>query len=79
MNELLKPGGLFISATPCTGEKKSSSVKLSLLGKVGVIPNVTPFKFCEVENLMDGANFKTVEAGRVNPDSLEYFIAARKI
>ncbi len=35
INELLKPGGLIISATPCMGEKTFLSILLSLVSKIG--------------------------------------------
>ena len=38
MNELLKPGGLFISEIPCMGEKESFlSILISLASKIGII------------------------------------------
>lgn len=44
MNELLKPGGLLISVTPCMGEKPILNSMLSIVSKIGIIPKIKPFK-----------------------------------
>ncbi len=42
INQLLKPGGVFISATPCLGEKAFVSILMNipifLLSKIGILP-----------------------------------------
>lgn len=65
ITELLKPGGLFISITPCLGEKMmlSTKIKFSLLfliSKLGLIPSVKRFKFYELEDLI-AVNLQIVE------------------
>ena len=79
INELLKPGGLFISTTPCMGEKKLLSTLLSLVSKIGLIPNIRSFKFSELENSIANGNFKIIETERLHHSSPIYFVAAKKI
>ncbi|MFZ3060387.1 MAG: class I SAM-dependent methyltransferase [Candidatus Methanoperedens sp.] len=78
MNELLKPGGLIISATPCMGEKTFLSILLSLVSKMGFIPNTRSFKFSELEYLIANGNFEIVETECLHKSSPEYFIVAKK-
>ena len=44
INQLLKPGGVFISVTPCLGEKAFVSVLMNIpiffLSKMGLIPSI---------------------------------------
>ena len=54
INQLLKPGGVFISATPCLGEKAFVSILMNipifLLSKIGILP---PINFFSASNLAD--------------------------
>ncbi|WP_425465559.1 hypothetical protein [Paenibacillus hemerocallicola] len=44
INELLRPGGLLISATPCVGEKLLLKSLLWFAGKFGLTPDIRSFK-----------------------------------
>jgi 2-polyprenyl-3-methyl-5-hydroxy-6-metoxy-1,4-benzoquinol methylase len=84
INELLKPGGLFISSTPCLGEKKA--VVNSLLsplfivpGKLGIIPKVNLFRISELEDMLSQANFQVVETKKFVGGLTDYLIVARKM
>jgi len=80
INELLKPGGSFISATACLGEKKSFlSIFLFLLSKIGIIPNMKNFKVSELEDLIANGNFQIVETENLSHTPLDYFIVAKKV
>ena len=60
INELSKPGGLFISATPCLGEKMAFlGPFLFLLSKIGILPYLKMLKFSELESLIVNGNFKS--------------------
>jgi len=78
INELLKPGGLIISATPCMGEKTFLSILLSLVCKIGLIPNIRPFKKSELEDSIANGNFEIVETECLYQRSQQYFIVAKK-
>ena len=77
IHELLKPGGLFISKTPCMGEETSVLTSLlSLVTKTGIIPPMRFFKIAEMEDSVTRGNFHIVETECLTPT--EYFIVARK-
>jgi 2-polyprenyl-3-methyl-5-hydroxy-6-metoxy-1,4-benzoquinol methylase len=79
MNELLKPGGLMISATPCMGEKPFSSTLLSLASRVGLVPKIRSFKISELENSIADEKFEIIGTELLNKSTQEYFIVAKKI
>ncbi|MDD1680035.1 MAG: class I SAM-dependent methyltransferase [Methanoregula sp.] len=80
IHELLKPGGLFFSATPCLGENKSClSVLLSLVTKTGIIPPMRFYKISELKDSVSRRNFQIVETECLVPNPTEYYIVARKM
>ncbi len=79
INELLKPGGLIISATPCLGEKRFLSVLISLISKIGVIPDVRAFKISELEDTITNGCFEIIEIECLHQGSQQYFIVAKKL
>ncbi|MFC4304162.1 class I SAM-dependent methyltransferase [Cohnella boryungensis] len=78
MNELLKPGGLLISATPCVGEKIVLKNLLWFAGRVGLMPNIRSFKIRNLVETIEEGNFSIVETDCLKKSSQEYFIVARK-
>lgn len=79
INELLKPGGLFISTTACMGEKQAAlSIFLSALSKIGLVPYLNMLKISELEDLIVSGNFQMVETETLNPNPVNYFVVARK-
>jgi 2-polyprenyl-3-methyl-5-hydroxy-6-metoxy-1,4-benzoquinol methylase len=83
INQLLKPGGLFISATPCLGEKTFVSILINipvfLLSKTGILP---PINFVSVPRLVasiTNENFQIIENESLSVHPInECFIVARK-
>jgi len=83
INQLLKPGGVFISATPCLGEKAFVSILMNipifLFSKIGILP---PINFFSVSNLaasIKNVSFQIIENENLSVRPLtECFIAARK-
>jgi len=78
INELLKPGGLIISATPCMGEKTFLSILLSFVSKIGLIPKIRSFKISELEDSIANGNFEIVETECLHQSGQQYFIVAKK-
>ena len=81
--ELLKPGGYFISSTPCLGEKKSLLNRLlspiiMVPSKIGIIPYVRLFKIHELEGLLAHENFDMVETKKFVHGITDYLIVTRK-
>ena len=80
MNQLLKPGGLFISATPCLGEKGGLfTAVFSLMSKTGLAPQITKFKSAELQNLVRSNSFQIEEMKILAPEYAETLLVARKI
>ncbi len=80
INELLKPGGVFISASACMGE---GNVLLSsfmrLLSKVRVVPHLNNFKVLQLERLIANGRFHIIESEKIADSFSEMFIVAKKI
>lgn len=82
--ELLKPGGVLISSTPCLGEKRSFvnsllSPLFMVPSKMRIIPYVKIFKAPELEDLLARGNFQMVETKKIVGGITDYLIVARKI
>ncbi len=57
MNELLKPEGFIISATPCMGEKPLLNSLFSIGSKIGITPEIKSFKISELDTLIYKGKF----------------------
>ncbi len=81
--ELLKPGGLFISATPCLGGRLSFLVGLQILImrvllKVGVIPvPIRRLKTSDLDRLLSNESLQIVATEEVFRGASSYFAVAR--
>lgn len=77
--ELLKPGGLLISATECMAEKKSSITSLiSFLMKLRIFPIMLKFfTVSELENSITSADFQIIQKEIWADDPVSCFIAAK--
>ncbi|KZK99821.1 MULTISPECIES: class I SAM-dependent methyltransferase [unclassified Pseudovibrio] len=83
--ELLKPGGLFISVTPCLGGKKSALVTLQILLvkallKVGVIPvPIRQLKSADLDDLLDDERLQVIETEEIFKGASSYFVVTKKV
>ncbi len=79
INALLKPGGLFISATGCMGEiNVLLSSSLRLLSKVGLVPHLNNFQASQLERLIENGRFQIIESKKLTDSFSEMFIVAEK-
>jgi len=83
IKQLLKPGGVFISATPCLGEKTFVSVLMNIpifvLSKMGLIPSIIFFSGSGLTATITNEGFQIVEQEDLSVRPLrECFIVARK-
>jgi 2-polyprenyl-3-methyl-5-hydroxy-6-metoxy-1,4-benzoquinol methylase len=76
--ELLKPGGLLLSATPCMAEKPFLNLLYSVLGRVGIIPKISSFTRYELEQLLANERFIIAENTKLIETSNQYFMVAKK-
>ncbi len=78
-SELLKPGGLMVSVTPCLGEAGVVlRTLLPLIGKVGILSYLRTFRISEVKDLMRDAGFQILESEVLEGTIPSCFVVARK-
>lgn len=77
--ELLKPDGMFLSATDCWGEKRNIiTCTQSLLCKTHIIPFMKNLKIHETEDLISNEGFHILESCNLYEKLPNLFIAAKK-
>ena len=77
--ELLKPNGIFLSATDCWGEKKTSAGRVqAFLCKIGLLPFMQNFTIRDVEELIKRNGFEILESVNLFEAAPNLFVAARK-
>ena len=85
INDLLKPDGIFISVTPCLGQKMSFLVNLQIqlvriLCKFGVIPiPIRRIKSSDIDILLAKGEFEAIESEEIFKGASSYFVAAKKL
>ena len=79
INELLKPGGKFISISACMGEKKSPMTLLfSLLSKLHIAPKINFFTGGQLEDHIKSEDFEIEETQDEFEGKYSYLIIAKK-
>ncbi len=79
-HEVLKPGGLFISKTPCLGQMGWYLRPLvAVMRAFGKAPAVTFFKAAELETAIRDGGFEIVEARAFEGAKTAWFVVARKL
>lgn len=84
LNEILKPGGLLISTTPCLSETHSVRsyflfILIYALSKSGLLPSMRFYRIRELEHFITGGNFQIIESERWRQSPEAYFIVAKKL
>ena len=79
VRDLLPPGGIFISKTPCIGGKWYYRPMVSVMRLIGKAPFVRFLKVSELDRMMEAAGFEIVETGFYPPSTPSRFIVARKL
>ncbi len=78
-SELLKPGGLIVSVTPCLGGAGVVlRTLLPLVSKVGILSYLRTFRICEVKDLMRDGGFQILESEAPEGTIPSCFVVARK-
>ena len=76
---LLRPGGLFISETPCLAEKKSFlNGLIKLMSKLRIAPYLNSLKFSDLEKFLIENGFQIIENEDLDQKRTNYFIVAKK-
>jgi len=84
IHQLLKPGGLFVSVTPCLGEKTFVSILVNLpvflLSKIGILPHINFLSIPGLVASITNESFQIVENESLSVRPIaEHLIIARKI
>ncbi|NIY76269.1 class I SAM-dependent methyltransferase [Thalassospira sp. HF15] len=80
LHKSLKPGGLFISKTPCLGEKLSYLKPLIwVMQKLGKAPHVHFLNFARLEDMIRAAGFEVIETGTYPTSTGSRFIVAKRV
>jgi ubiquinone/menaquinone biosynthesis C-methylase UbiE len=78
--EMLKPGGLLISETPCMGEdKKLANKAMYYLGRLGVIPKLNMLTFNSFEELISEGGFSITYKMNLSETPRDYLVFAKKM
>jgi predicted TPR repeat methyltransferase len=80
VNQLLKPGGLFISETACLGEKgRLLGASIRLAGNLGLLPRINILTTHQIEQALANAGFSIIDKTKYsNQPDAEYTLIARK-
>ena len=80
LNDLLTPGGLLISQTPCLGHRgRFFKSIVNLAQKLGLAPTIRSLRIPELESLVSGNNFEIFETKVWDEKFSVQWIVARKI
>ena len=78
ISQLLKPGGLLLSATPCMSEAQFLNNVLKFFSILGVTPKLNSFTSSEMEQIFINTSFKTLVSNRIKPKSPQYILISEK-
>ena len=79
VSELLKPGGLVVSVTPCLGEAGVLlRTLLPLISKLGILSYLRTFRISEVKDLVGDGGFQILESEVLEGTIPSSFVVARK-
>lgn len=78
INQLLKPGGILLSSTPCMSEAPVLNYVLKFFSVIGLTPKLNSFTSNEMEQLFLNASFKIIELNRIKPKSPQYLCFSKK-
>ena len=76
--DLLKPGGLFITKTPCLGKKWYLRPVISVMQLFGRAPFVEFLNIDAYDAMIKNAGFEIIETGLYPPSAPSRFVVARR-
>ena len=80
LHALLKPGGLFISKTPCMGQSFSIwPLVVPIMRAIGKAPYVRFLKVSELEAEIRAAGFEIIDATDIPAGKPNHYVVARKV
>lgn len=82
VHQRLKPGGVFISKTPCLSQHlkfRLLRLPVAVMRLFGRAPYVDFLTFHDIESIIEKEGFQIIEAGNFPNQALSRFIVARKV
>jgi 2-polyprenyl-3-methyl-5-hydroxy-6-metoxy-1,4-benzoquinol methylase len=80
LHKVLKPGGMFITKTPCLGQKLAYLKPLVwIMQKLGKAPRVHFLKYTQLEDMIRTAGFELLETGLYPASTGSRFIVAKRV
>ncbi len=76
--EIVKPGGYFISKTPCLGTSWYLKPVIALMRLVGKAPYVAFLKSKDYDSAIEAAGFRIVEVAEHNKGTRGHFVVAQR-
>ena len=79
INQLLKPGGVFISDTPCLGEKRNwVAFVTTMISKLPMLPYVKNLSISALTAEITKNNFKVIQTELLSNTPTTYLVIAKK-
>ena len=80
LHKVIKPGGMFITKTPCLGEKLWYLKPLIwVMQKLGKAPRVHFLNYARLEGMIHTAGFEVIETGSYPASTGSRFIVAKRV
>lgn len=80
MHKALKPGGVFISKTPCIAQQtRLWAIPIAIARAIGFAPYVTLLTFKKIEDAFKESGFDLIETCIFDGGAMSRFIVAKKI
>ncbi|WP_296988064.1 class I SAM-dependent methyltransferase [Thalassospira sp. UBA1131] len=80
LHKVIKPGGMFITKTPCLGEKLWYLKPLIwVMQKLGKAPRVHFLNYARLEGMIQSAGFEVIETGSYPASTGSRFIVAKRV
>ena len=77
--DLLHPGGMLITKTPCLGQKMAYLKPLIwVMQKLGKAPQVHFLNYAHLENMLHAAGFETIETGTYPASTGSRFLVVKR-
>jgi len=80
LHKVIKPGGMFITKTPCLGEKLGYLKPLIwVMQKLGKAPHVHFLNYARLEGMIQSGGFDIIETGSYPASTGSRFIVAKRV
>ena len=79
INDIMKPGGVFISVTSCMGKCSPLGLLIRSISKLGILPHINYFKLKDLQKVISDGGFEVLEYEKMDDRVATYCVVARKL